>query len=81
MSPGSRPPAGGALGWFLIGPVNWVLGDCFQGFNWVFDRATNVYGRTVGWALRLSVIVLVVYVGLIGLTGFSFTRVPAGLIR
>jgi multidrug efflux pump len=72
--------AGGALGWFLIRPVNWVLGKFFQGFNWVFDRATNVYGRTVGWALRLSVIVLVVYVGLIGLTGFGFTRVPTGFI-
>ena len=51
--------AGGALGWFLIRPVNWALGKFFRGFNWVFDRATNVYGRTVGWALRLSVIVLV----------------------
>jgi multidrug efflux pump len=72
--------AGGALGWFLIRPVNWVLGKFFQGFNWVFDRATNAYGGTVGWALRLSVIVLVVYVGLIGLTGFGFTHVPAGFI-
>src|SRR5438034_2379617 len=72
--------AGGALGWFLIRPVNWVLGECFQGFNWVFDRATNVYGRTVGWALRLSMIVLVVYVGLIGLTGFGFTHLPSGFI-
>src|SRR5262249_19246597 len=72
--------AGGALGWFLIRPVNWVLGKFFQGFNWAFDRATNAYGRTVGWALRLSVIVLVVYVGLIGLTGFGFTHVSTGFI-
>ncbi len=42
--------------------------------------ATAAYGRAVGWALRLSVIVLLVYVGLIGLTGFGFTRVPAGFI-
>ena len=72
--------AGGALGWFLIRPVNWVLGKFFRGFNWVFDRATDVYGRLVGWALRLSAIVLLVYVGLIGLTGFGFTRIPAGFI-
>ena len=52
----------------------------FRGFNWGFDRATAVYGKTVGWALRLSVIVLVLYVGLIGLTGFGFTRVPSGFI-
>jgi multidrug efflux pump len=72
--------AGGALGWFFIRPVNWVLGKFFRGFNWIFDRATNAYGRVVGWALRLSVIVLLVYAGLIGLTGFGFTRVPAGFI-
>jgi multidrug efflux pump len=34
----------------------------------------------VGWGLRLSVIVLVVYVGLIGLTGFGFSCIPAGFI-
>jgi multidrug efflux pump subunit AcrB len=72
--------AGGALGWFLIRPVNWVLGKFFRSFNWIFDRATNAYGRVVGWALRLSVIVLLVYAGLIGLTGLGFTRVPAGFI-
>ncbi|MGE5756936.1 MAG: efflux RND transporter permease subunit, partial [Planctomycetaceae bacterium] len=28
--------AGGALGWFIIRPVNWVLGQIFRAFNWVF---------------------------------------------
>ena len=72
--------AGGVLGWFMVRPVNWVLGWFFRGFNWVFDRATRVYGAVVGWCLRLSAIVLVVYVGLLGLTGFGFTRVPTGFI-
>ncbi len=72
--------AGGTLGWFIIRPVNWALGRFFEGFNWVFDRTTRAYGRTVGWGLRLSVIVLLVYVGLIGLTGFGFNRVPSGFI-
>ncbi len=72
--------AGGTLGWFLIRPVNWVLGRLFQGFNWVFERATQAYGKTVGWSLRLSAIVLLVYVGLIGLTGFGFARVPSGFV-
>jgi multidrug efflux pump len=72
--------AGGMLGRLAIRPVNWALGDFFQGFNWVFDRATRAYGKMVGWCLRLSAIVLVIYVGLIGLTGFGFTRVPAGFI-
>ena len=64
----------------MIRPVNWMLGHFFRGFNWVFDRATRAYGKSVGWCLRLSAIVLLVYVGLIGLTGFGFTRVPAGFI-
>ncbi|HZY88790.1 MAG TPA: efflux RND transporter permease subunit, partial [Gemmataceae bacterium] len=72
--------AGGALGWFLIRPVNWALGHLFRGFNWIFERATQVYGETVGWCLRLSAIVLLVYAGLIGLTGFGFSRVPSGFV-
>jgi multidrug efflux pump len=72
--------AGGALGRLLIRPVNWVLGGFFRGFNWLFERATQVYGKTVGWCLRLSAIVLFVYAGLIGLTGFGFSRTPAGFI-
>jgi multidrug efflux pump subunit AcrB len=72
--------AGGALGWFTIRPVNWALGKFFRGFNRMFDRTTQTYGKTVGWSLRFSAIVLVVYVGLIGLTGFGFTRIPSGFV-
>src|SRR5262245_60896711 len=72
--------AGGAFGRVIIRPVNWVLGKLFRGFNRVFDRATHTYGTGVGWLLRLSAVVLVVYVGLIGLTGFGFTRIPTGFI-
>ncbi|HEV3261545.1 MAG TPA: efflux RND transporter permease subunit, partial [Gemmataceae bacterium] len=72
--------AGGTLGWFLIRPVNWALDYFFRGFNWIFERTTQAYGKAVGWCLRLSVIVLLVYVGLIGLTGFGFTRVPSGFV-
>jgi multidrug efflux pump len=72
--------AGGALGWFFIRPVNRALDYFFRGFNWIFERATAAYGQAVGWCLRLSAIVLLVYVGLIGLTGFGFTRVPSGFV-
>ncbi len=72
--------AGGVLGWFLIRPVNRVLGAIFRGFNWLFERGTQVYGNIVGGCLRLSAIVLLVYVGLIGLTGFGFNRIPTGFI-
>ncbi|NUQ65622.1 MAG: efflux RND transporter permease subunit [Pirellulales bacterium] len=72
--------AGAAGGWFAAGKVNWLLGRLFRGFNRLFDWATEVYGKLVGRALRLSVIVLLLYGGLIGLTWLGLTRVPAGFI-
>jgi multidrug efflux pump subunit AcrB len=72
--------AGGVVGWFIIRPVNWLLGKLFSGFNRLFDRATQLYGTAVGWSLRFSFIVLIVYVGLIGLTGYGFARIPSGFI-
>jgi multidrug efflux pump len=71
---------GAPLGWLLIRPVNRALDTFFRGFNWLFERTTHVYGRTVGWCVRLSAIVLLVYVGLIGLTGLGFSRVPSGFV-
>src|SRR5262245_34570355 len=71
---------GGALGWFVIRPVNWILGKFFRGFNWVFERTTRVYGTAVGWFLRLSVLVLVVYVALVGVTGVGLARAPSRFV-
>ncbi|MBA4066340.1 MAG: multidrug efflux RND transporter permease subunit [Isosphaera sp.] len=52
----------------------------FRGFNWAFDRGTKLYGRAVGWLIRLAVVVLAVYGGLLVLTYLGFSRVPAGFI-
>ncbi|WP_165069972.1 efflux RND transporter permease subunit [Paludisphaera rhizosphaerae] len=71
---------GGLVGRLVIRPTNWILGKFCRGFNWIFDRATDAYGRVVGWSIRLAVMVLLVYGGLIGLTGYGFTRVPSGFI-
>src|SRR5262249_39295441 len=57
------------LGWWL-----------FRGFNWAFERGTRLYGRTVGWLIRLSPIVLVVYAGLLVLAFVGFRSVPSGFI-
>jgi multidrug efflux pump len=72
--------AGGALGWFIIRPVNWALGKFFGAFNGFFSWVTETYGQTVGWCLRASAIVLVVYVGLLGLTGLGMARIPSGFV-
>ena len=69
-----------AVGWLIIRPVNAVLGWLFRGFNRLFDGVTSVYGWTVGKLLRISVIVLVVYGGLLVLTYWTFQRAPTGFI-
>jgi multidrug efflux pump len=72
--------AGAVAGWIGAAVVNAGLGAFFHGFNWAFDQATSLYGRTVALFLRVSVIVLIVYGGLIGLTVLGFRAVPAGFI-
>ena len=71
---------GGVAGWFVIRPVNAVLGLLFRGFNRGFDAMTAVYGRAVGRTVRLSAMVLVIYAGLLGLTYWQFQQAPAGFI-
>ncbi|MGH8060182.1 MAG: efflux RND transporter permease subunit, partial [Candidatus Entotheonellia bacterium] len=56
---------GGVVGWFLSPLINRLLAGFFKGFNWFFARVIDVYGRMVGMVLRLSVVVLVIYGGLI----------------
>jgi multidrug efflux pump len=72
--------AGGLIGRLVIRPVNWLLALFFRGFNLVFDLTTAVYGRLVGWSLRLSAPVILLYAGLLGLTYFGFMRIPGGFI-
>jgi multidrug efflux pump len=71
---------GAAVGKLIIHPVNAVLAWVFRGFNRVFDRFTAAYGWGVGRLLRLSVIVLVVYGGLLVLTGRTLSTAPTGFI-
>jgi HAE1 family hydrophobic/amphiphilic exporter-1 len=52
----------------------------FDGFNWVFDLLSLGYGAMTQRLVRVSVLVLVVYAGLIALTGWQFTRAPTGFI-
>src|SRR5262249_17061277 len=52
----------------------------FRGFNWTFDLGTNLYGHAVALFLRVSVVVLLIYGGLIGLTYLGFRTVPTGFI-
>lgn len=71
---------GGLLGWFTIGPINAVLSKIFKAFNRVFDRFTAAYGRMVGRLVRVSVLVMLIYGGLLWLTAWSMKTAPKSFI-
>jgi multidrug efflux pump len=71
---------GGLAGWFLIGQVNSGLRWFFRYFDRAFDRLVDLYGATVSQVLRASVIVLVLYGGLLAVTGWQLATVPTGFI-
>jgi HAE1 family hydrophobic/amphiphilic exporter-1 len=60
----------------LLRPVH----GFFAGFNWLFDRLSVGYGGATRRLVRLTAVVLVVYAGLIALTGWQFQRAPTGFI-
>ena len=60
--------------------LNVTVGWFFKAFNWTFRVGTAGYTRVVGGLLRVSVLVLLVYGGLLYGTVWGFTRVPAGFI-
>ena len=49
-------------------------------FNLFMENLSNNYGKGVKKLVRTSIMVLVVYAGLILITGFEFNRVPKGFI-
>jgi len=51
-------------------------GQILRWFQPPLRARDSAYGKTVGWTLRASAIVLVLYVGLIGLTMFGFIHCP-----
>ena len=60
----------------LLRPLNAFFG----GFNWLFDRISLGFGGLTRRLLRFAAIMLVVYGGLLALTGWQFTRAPTGFI-
>ena len=52
----------------------------FNGFNYYFDKMSHAYGRFTAKAVRMVVIMLCVYGGVLALGGFEFRRTPVGFI-
>jgi multidrug efflux pump len=71
---------GAIVGWLAYPVVNRILGAFFRAFNRVFDAITHGYGVFISRLLRISAIVMILYIGLLVLTVYGFTHVPTGFI-
>jgi multidrug efflux pump len=60
--------------------LEFAFGWFFRGFNRFFAWASSKYGTFVGHAIRSTGIALVIYAGLIALTGIGFSKVPSGFV-
>ncbi len=71
---------GAAAGAGLAWPLNVGLRGFFRGFNVGFRLTGRGYTRAIGGLLRVSLLVLVVYGGLLALTWWGFASTPRGFI-
>jgi multidrug efflux pump len=72
--------AGGVAGWLFGRWLNPLLGWLFRGFDRGFRLVTGAYTRAVGGLIRVSVVVLLVYGGLLAVTYERFRDTPHGFI-
>lgn len=63
-------------------PFTWrnPLKSFFGAFNRTLTAVSEKYGLLIGKGIRMSVIMLVLYAGLMGLAAFEFKKVPTGFI-
>jgi multidrug efflux pump len=71
---------GCVAGWLLSGLVNRLLGGFFAGFNKVFGWLTAGYAQAVRLAITASVVVLLLFGGLLYAMYYGLTTVPTGFI-
>ena len=60
----------------LLAPVRFAANSFNKGFEWL----SNAYGSFVSKLVRLLVIVMIVYAGLLATTGWRLTATPTGFI-
>ncbi len=60
--------------------LNFLFGWFFKSFNWLFDKMSLGYAGFVRRTVRLAIIALALFGGLIYLTGKVFNKVPSGFV-
>ncbi len=80
LAPGAAVLLGAMAGALVGSLINRFLGAFFRLFNQAFRLLTGAYTRFVGGLLRVTVAVLLIYGGLLGLTYWRFVETPKGFI-
>ena len=79
LKPKSEGPPSSVIGRFFH-TMLWPFRKFADGFNWAFDKLASGYAAGVQKLIRISAVMLIVYAGLIALTGYQFMRAPTGFI-
>ncbi len=69
-----------ALCALILKPGHGPKNAFFRAFNNAFDRTTNWYARIVSLGVRRIAVMMVLFVGLVLLTGITYQRVPTGFL-
>jgi hydrophobe/amphiphile efflux-1 (HAE1) family protein len=64
-----------ATPWYM-----WPVEAFFRAFNWSFEKASHGYAWMVGRLVRLAVLMLLIYVGVIAFGMNEFRKTPIGFI-
>ena len=62
------------------GLVSRCTAPFFGGFNRALGWVSTQYGNLVARTVRLGLVMVVIYIGLIGLAGYQFNKAPSGFI-
>ncbi|EMI41751.1 transporter, hydrophobe/amphiphile efflux-1 (HAE1) family [Rhodopirellula sp. SWK7] len=65
--------------WFTRG-MNFLFGWFFNLFNRFFGAVSEIYATAAGWLVRLSLVVMLIYAGLLWGTYKGMTTVPTGFV-
>jgi HAE1 family hydrophobic/amphiphilic exporter-1 len=69
-----------ALAALLLKPPRQRKNVFFRGFDAVFSKTENGYAATVKTFIRRTAIMMLLFAGLLALTGWQFTRLPTGFL-
>src|SRR5208283_3317098 len=69
-----------ALCALILRPGHEAKNAFFRLFNNAFNRTTDWYARIVSLAVRRIALVMILFVGLVLLTGIAYNKVPTGFL-